>query len=150
MQVEGHEKHYLCIDLQDTNNSIVMVPQVSLQDIGLREAISNIDLVREIMFKAPRSLDDHYRTRQANIRERIEDGGIRQLIQGLRDLCWREYSDRLTNTDRKLRKRLQTRLQREISIAHDIPKATARKKLATIIEKAMLVHADKSGVDVDD
>jgi RNA polymerase-interacting CarD/CdnL/TRCF family regulator len=148
--IDGRENHYLCIDLQDTANSRVMVPINLLDDAGLREAIGNIGLVREIMFNEPRKLDDHYRTRQANIRERIDEGGIRQLVQGLRDLCWREHYDRLTNTDKKLRSRLQKRLQRELSVAHNLSKSAAREWVNQIIDEAMQMHTQNLGSELDD
>jgi RNA polymerase-interacting CarD/CdnL/TRCF family regulator len=147
--VEGREHRYLCVDLKDANNSKVMIPEDSLKESGLREAIGNINLVHEIMFNEPRELDDHYRTRQANIRQRIEQGGIRQLIQGVRDLCWREYSDRLTNTDKRLREHLLKRLQREVIVAHEMSKTAAKQHINGIINAALETHAQKQGLALD-
>lgn len=127
-----------------------MVPVDYLDKRGVREAISSFKLVREVMMQTPRDLDDHYRTRQANIRSRIDEGGVRQLIAGLRDLCWREYSDRLTNTDKKLRMQLQKRLRREIAVGEDITRTRAGIKLKEIIQEAMLYHEEDLGIEIDD
>ena len=147
--VEGREHRYLCIDLKDANNSKVMIPEDALKKSGLREAISSIKLVREIMFKEPRELDDDYRTRQANIRKRIESGGIRQLIQGVRDLCWREYCNYLTNTDKRLRERLLKRLQQEVTVAHEMSTLAVKQHISSIIDAALETHARTQGLALD-
>jgi CarD family transcriptional regulator len=146
---DGEDREYVCIDLRDDNNSTVMVPVEELDDSGLREAIDSLELVREVMFDTPRELHDHYRTRQANIKDRIDKGGPRELIQGLRDLCWREHKDRLTNTDKRLRMKLRKRLQHEIALDHEYTKATIRRKIKKIIREAMEHHADELGVEVE-
>lgn len=150
MSIEGSQKKYLCIELQDNANSRVLVPFSHLDERGVREAISSFEKVRNEMFKTPRDLDDHYRTRQANIRERIDEGGVRELIRGLRDLSWREYSDRLTNTDKKLRSNLQNRLQREIAVGEIITPANAGMRIQKIINEAMLAHEAELGIELDD
>lgn len=143
-------KKYLCIQLKDNSNSRVFVPYSHLDDRGVREAISSFEKVRKEMFKTPRDLDDHYRTRQANIKERIDESGVTELIRGLRDLCWREYSDRLTNTDKKLRNKLQKRLRREIAVGEEMTPATAGVRIQKIINEAMLKHDEELGIELDD
>lgn len=144
--IEGDEKRYLCVDIKDTNNSKVMIPENTVKASGLREAIGSIKLVREIMFNKPRELDDHYRVRQANIKKRIEEGGIRQLIQGIRDLSWREHYDRLTNTDKRLLARLIKKLQREVTVAHEMPKASVKTRILNIINSALETHTQRQGL----
>lgn len=127
-----------------------MVPFSHLDERGVREAISSFERVRKEMFQTPRDLDDHYRTRQANIKDRIDEGGVRELIRGLRDLCWREYSDRLTNTDKKLRSKLQKRLRREIAVGEDMTPATAGQRIQKIINEAMVAHEEELGIEIID
>lgn len=139
--VEGSETDYLCIELIDEAHSTVMIPMDSVQKRGLREASGSFELVREVMFKEPHELADDHRSRKANIRSRIDEGGLRQIIQELRDLYWREYSAHLTNTDKKLRASLNQRLLQELAVTYKLSKLRIRERLNQIIDAAMQDHA---------
>lgn len=140
-QLGGSEKHYLCVELRDSHNTEVMLPINDLEKIGLRKAFCDFDMVRALMFEPPRVLDDDYRTRQSNIQKRIDEDGVEQLVQGIRDLYWYEHCDKLTSTDKKLRTHLQKRLARELSVIHEFTRAKTKERLNQIIEQAMTKHA---------
>lgn len=139
--IDGRKTHYLCIELKDTANSQVMTPIKTMEERGLREADGTFALIREVMLKQPRELDADHRTRQADIRSRISEGGLRHIIQGLRDLYWREFTEHLTNTDKRLRMALDKKLQQEMAVTNNISKAVAKQRISQIIQAAMETHA---------
>ena len=125
-----------------------MIPVETLDD-GFREALNDIEIVRDVMMQAPNELDNNFRTRQANVLKRIKTGGVRQKIRVLRDLCWREHIAKLTQTDMRIRNRVQKRIQREIKVAHNITSVEAKQMLKHIIQDAMLTHENNITTSVN-
>lgn len=146
IQRDGGIVQYLCIELSDAVNSIVMIPYESLEEIGLRRSILDFKLVKEVLNNEPEELDDHYRTRQSNIQQKIKRGRALYLLQALRDLTWRERHLRLTGADERLRNSIRDRLVAELSLDPSITLKEAQVKLTQIMQRAMKHHDEKMGI----
>lgn len=108
----------------------------------MRLALDDIDLVSEIMDNEPMVLEEHHRARKAQLEQMIRSNKPKQLIRALRDLAWREHTEHLTNTDRRLMKRIRKKLHRELSVNPKLTLMGARQKINKIISMAIRKHAD--------
>jgi len=140
---EGQERQYFCIRLNDGNQT-VMIPVENVDEEELRPAIDDFSVIEEVMNSLPNELDDNYRTRQAGIKAKLRTRNPRKLAQALRDLCWLEYTHKLTTTDSRLRDRLIKALARELSLKPRITLLAARNRLQRIIEQAMHRHLERA------
>lgn len=125
---------------------MLMIPVDRLDEAGLRPVTVDDDLIQEIMNNPPEELNDNHRARQSTIETHIKTGKPKLLIRALRDLSWRERTDRLTNADKKLMDRIRKRLIKELSLNSADNRSATRYNLQKIIEEAMDNHAATMGV----
>lgn len=136
---DGVPCRYRCIELLDDQGT-VMIPEDQLEQAGLRKAIADARLIRTIMRRSPKTLPDHYRLRQERLKAKIASGDPRQLIQALRDLCWRERHRSLSSTDIALKTRAFRLLAHELALKSALEVDAAQNRLDAIIRKAMQAH----------
>lgn len=138
---DGKEREYFCIKMNDDRRTL-MIPIESIDEDEIRPAMVDLTLVERILNEPPSELADNYRTRQANIREKLRSRNPHKLASALRDLSWQERTHKLTNTDTRLRDQLIKALAREIALKPSISVAQARSHIQHIIEDAMKQHED--------
>jgi RNA polymerase-interacting CarD/CdnL/TRCF family regulator len=136
---DGKKRRYHCVELIGDRGT-VMIPEEHIADAGLRIAIADVDLIRNVMYALPDELPNDYRIRQSCIREKIASGDPRQLVQALRDLCWRERHKRLNATDTELKTRAFLLITYELAVKSALEVDAARRRLNGIIRKAMQAH----------
>lgn len=141
IQYDDETRQYLCMDMRDDANSVVMIPYDRLEDVDLRPVTIDMEMVRELMLEEPTELHDHYRTRQSRIEDRIKGGEPNSLVTALRDLCWREHVDRLTKVDKQILKRIRKRLTKELALSASCKVGTMRHHLRQAIQEAMEAHS---------
>ncbi len=121
----------------------VMIP-VEMADEDIRPAISNMDVIEEVFSQPPAELSDDYRARQAKIQKKITTRDPREMAQALRDLTWREYTDKLTAVEQKMKSRLMKMLSREMAVMR--PNMTVEKAINQLTQ---MLHDMVQGQDLD-
>lgn len=122
----GKTREYHIVELVG-NRGEVMIPVESADDMDIRPAIENFDVIEEIFSKAPIELSDDYRARQAKIEKEIKTRQPEAMAQALRDLAWREHTDKLTTVELKMKSKLMKMLSREMAVIRpnmNVEKAT--------------------------
>jgi len=146
MTYEGKKREYFCIQMNDDRRTL-MIPVENIDEEELRPAITDMSVIEEVFYNEPAELDDNYRTRQANIRQKLKTRSPRKLAQALRDLVWLERTHKLTNTDTRLRDNVIQRLSRELALHPSMTVATARQKLEAMVNSAITEHLDEEETD---
>ncbi|MGJ3237410.1 MAG: CarD family transcriptional regulator [Anaerolineae bacterium] len=141
MTYDGKQREYFCIQMND-NRQTLMIPVENMDEDEIRPAITDMSVIEEVFHNEPAELDDNYRTRQANIRQKLKTRSPRKLAQALRDLVWLERTHKLTNTDTRLRDNLIQRLSRELALHPSMTVANARQKLEAMVNAAITDHLD--------
>lgn len=137
--VEGEEKRYVCIELVGDGGT-AMIPISYLDDAGIREANTDLELVETIMGKVPNELQDDYRKRQSEIERKLKNGNFRKMVQALRDLAYRERVNKLSQGDMRLKDRLLTKIVHELSLNPRYKIASLKEKVQRITILAMDTH----------
>ena len=143
MTFAGKTRRYYCIELLDGQGQ-VMIPEDAVDEADIRTDIVEADFIRRIMNNEPLDLSNNYRTRQANIQKKVASGSPRQVIQALRDLCWRERERSLTITDSRLKTRAMRLVAQELALHLKLDLDTATQRLNEIIRQAMHTHQEVS------
>lgn len=115
MTIAGTKRTYHIVELVGDRGQ-VMIPIDTIEDMDIRPAIKNIDLIQEVFSKTPEELSDDYRARQAVIDKKIKTRDPRQMAQALRDLAWREHTNKLTAVEQKMKTKLVKMLSREMAV----------------------------------
>jgi RNA polymerase-interacting CarD/CdnL/TRCF family regulator len=111
----GKTRKYHIVELVG-NRGEVMIPLDSVADMDIRPAIKNMDIIEETFSQSPVELSDDYRTRQAKIEKQIKTRQPESMAEALRDLAWREHTDKLTSVELKMKSKLMKMLSREIAV----------------------------------
>lgn len=143
----GETNEYLCIELVGDRGT-VMVKSDFLDEIDMRTEITTVDLVETVMNATPNDLSTDHRTRQNNLKQKIDSGKPRQIIQALRDLCWHELKrdGGLSDSDSKLRKRAHRLISQELALKPTRNMNSAAYALDKIIHNAMQHHQEAAAV----
>lgn len=141
MVYDGKKREYFCVQMNDDKRTL-MIPVENIDEDELRPAMTDMALIEEVLYNEPAELDDNYRTRQAEIRQKLKTRNPRKLAQALRDLVWLERTHKLTNTDTRLRDKVIQALSRELALKPSLSVAVARRKLETLVHSAITDHLD--------
>lgn len=126
MTLYGSTRSYHIVELVGGRGE-VMIPKETVDDMDIRPALANMDVIEEVFAKAPTELSDDYRARQAKIQKKITNREPKEMAQALRDLAWREHTDKLTAVEQKMKSRLMKMLSREMAVMRpnmNVEKAT--------------------------
>jgi RNA polymerase-interacting CarD/CdnL/TRCF family regulator len=139
MERQGEKRSYLCIQMLE-NAGTLLIPEDQLESQMLRPALTNTDLIKEVLFMQPEELTDHHRFRQVEIEKKLSNHDPRLIVQVLRDLCWRQQTSELTSTDKRLQKSALSSLLQELVMSPAYNLGKAEQKLESLIAQAMLYH----------
>jgi RNA polymerase-interacting CarD/CdnL/TRCF family regulator len=139
---DGEDKDYCCIELVD-NRGMLMIPQANMSGSEMRHAMTDPEVIRDVMSHEPEALDDDYKQRQSGIEVKINSHDPTLVAQALRDLRWRELTDKLTMTDLRLKDAAFDMLWRELSLTIE----SAKPRLNDILDHAMQLHLDNAGLE---
>lgn len=141
IEFDGKERVYNVIQLLGDRGE-VLIPVTVMDDMDdIRMAMQNMDLIKNVFSEAPSELSEDYRERQAKIYKMIDTRNPGQLAQALRDLAWREYTDKLTGVEQKMKSRLMKMLSREMALVRpsmDVDVATSR--LTAMLQEMIETH----------
>lgn len=136
---EGQVRRYFCVEMVGDAGTL-MIPEQSLEEDDMRPALRDMKLIKKILFKQPEELEDNHRSRQLLIEQKLDSREPRQIVQVLRDLCWRQCTGTLTTTDTRLRRKALTALLEELVLSPSFSLTQAQEKLDALIERAMAHH----------
>ncbi len=135
----GTERHYYSIEIAG-DAGMLYIPQDSVDDSRLRYALDDTSLIKTVMENDPQELADNHQVRRTNIEKKIKSSNPRDVIQALRDLTWRERTDKLTGTDKNLRDNALERLVNELTLSTSMTVEKVHTRINHIIDEAMSNH----------
>ena len=139
MTYDGNQRQYYCIRLLASHGE-VMLPIDNLEANEIRTEIIEEDFVKRVMNITPEILANDYKVRQANIRRQLTSGMPAEIVQALRDLCWRERYRPLTSADSELKLKALRLVKEELALKLWIDIEDAASRLNDIITDAMISH----------
>jgi RNA polymerase-interacting CarD/CdnL/TRCF family regulator len=139
---DGQTREYFCIELSG-DRGLLMVPRENVNEDEMRPALTDTDVIAAVLQKPPQELGNDHRVRQNTIRAKIKTRDPRQLAQALRDLCWREHTDKLTYTDSQLKDQVQRLLTQELALNPSLTPDAVRNRLNQMVKAAIAQHAEQ-------
>jgi RNA polymerase-interacting CarD/CdnL/TRCF family regulator len=136
---EGQKRTYVCIELT-SNQGTLMIQEEKFDGGDVRPAITDTQFIIRIFKEYPQALQDDHRVRQNEVKDMMKSHDPRKLAEALRDLCWREATDKLTFTDTQMRDKLARQLAQEMSLAPNATYEEARNWLLETLNEAIQEH----------
>ncbi|MCY3864949.1 MAG: hypothetical protein OXG68_05855 [Chloroflexi bacterium] len=115
MTYMGKLRNYHIVELVGDRGE-VMIPVEVATDMNIRPAIEDLSVIEEVFAMPPLELSDDYRSRQATIQKQIQTREPEAMAMALRDLFWREQTDKLTSVELKMKSSLMKMLSHEIAV----------------------------------
>lgn len=115
LKFKGKTRNYHIVELVGDRGE-VMIPVEFATDMNIRPAISDLSIIEEVFAAPPSVLSDDYRSRQASIQKQIQTREPEAMATALRDLFWRERTDKLTSVEMKMKSSLMKMLSHEIAV----------------------------------
>ena len=115
LSFQGKMRNYHIVELVGDRGE-VMIPVEAASDMNIRPAIEDLSIIEKVFALPPAQLSDDYRTRQATIQKQIQTREPDAMAMALRDLFWREQTDKLTSVELKMKSSLMKMLSHEIAV----------------------------------
>ena len=115
MTFMGKLRNYHIVELVGDRGE-VMIPVEAAIDMNIRPAIEDLSVIEMVFAEPPLQLSDDYRSRQASIQKQIQTREPEAMAMALRDLFWREQTDKLTSVELKMKSNLMKMLSHEIAV----------------------------------
>ena len=115
MTFMGKLRNYHIVELVGDRGE-VMIPVEAAIDMNIRPAIQDLSIIEEVFAAPPSQLSDDYRSRQATIQKQIQTREPDAMATALRDLFWREQTDKLTSVEIKMKSSIMKMLSHEIAV----------------------------------
>ncbi len=115
MTFMGKLRNYHIVELVGDRGE-VMIPVEAAIDMNIRPAIEDLSIIEEVFAAPPSQLSDDYRSRQATIQKQIQTREPDAMATALRDLFWREQTDKLTSVEIKMKSSIMKMLSHEIAV----------------------------------
>ena len=135
LKMRGETRAYHIVELVGERGE-VMIPVDQASNMNIRPAIEDLSIFEEVFALPPVQLADDYRARQAKIQKQIQTREPDAMAKALRDLYWREQSEKLTAVETKLKSQLIKMLSHEIAvICADLTVEQATSQLTGMLVK---------------
>ena len=115
MTFMGKIRNYHIVELVGDRGE-VMIPVEAAIDMNIRPAIQDLTIIEKVFAEPPSVLSDDYRSRQASIQKQIQTREPDAMAMALRDLFWREQTDKLTSVELKMKSSIMKMLSHEIAV----------------------------------
>jgi len=112
---QGKARNYHIVELVGDRGE-VMIPVEVATNMNIRPAITDLSIIEEAFSKPPAPMSSDYRSRQAKIQKQIQDRKPDAMAKALRDLYWREQTQKLTSVEMKIKSNLIKMLSHEIAV----------------------------------
>jgi CarD family transcriptional regulator len=130
------EREYYAIQLIGDPDTVVMVPLEREEEAGLRMPIPEEELksVWRVLRADPRELPSNYKRRCSLLEEKLNEGGLKEMAEVVRDLSARRESEqRLTVRGKRLFEEAMQRLVSEVAGAEGSDFRTAESEIAVAL-----------------
>ena len=127
--IAGYERYYV-IDMFEKQLT-VRVPVRKVDELGIRKVMSSeiLDRVLNTLRDIPDPLPEEYKTRQSEVRKRLQAGQPLETAAVVRDLFWHGQLDHLTKTDVVLLDQGRNLLAVEMALASDSDIAVVHQRI---------------------
>lgn len=134
----GEVTDYLVISLTESKG-ILMTPLERAEEIGLRKVVKkgNRPALWKLFAGRPRKLPQDHRRRKAQIRERLVEGGFKEIGRLMRDLAWREVQSGFNSYDRRIFRRAKGLLAQELAASEGIETEEAMERVESVLERRL-------------
>jgi CarD family transcriptional regulator len=132
----GNARRYYSISLLSQPKTVLMVPVKTAQEIGLRMPLRQSDLSQVwcVLKDDPEVLPTDHEQRYELLRDRMRDGDALHIAAALRDMAWREETERrLTKQGKQLYEESLMLLAGEVAIAQDGNLAAAEAQIVATL-----------------
>ena len=140
----GNARRYYSISLLSQPKTVLMVPVKAAQEIGLRSPLgqSELALVWGVLKDDPETLPTDHEQRYEVLKDRLRDGNALHIAAALRDMAWREETERrLTKQGKELYEESLTLLAGEVAIAQDGDLAAAEAQIVKTLRESVTTEA---------
>ena len=140
----GSARRYYSISLLSQPKTLLMVPVKAAQKVGLRPPLqqSELDQVWGVLGQHPETLPADHEQRYELLRDRLREGNALQIAAALRDMAWREETERrLTKQGKQLYDESLMLLAGEIAIVQDSDVSAAEAQIVEILRKHIAADA---------
>jgi RNA polymerase-interacting CarD/CdnL/TRCF family regulator len=117
-----------------------MVPVKAAQEIGLRPPLQLSDLSRVwgVLREDPETLPTDHEQRYELLKDRMRDGNTLHIAAALRDMAWREETERrLTKQGKQLYEESLMLLAGEVAIVQDSDMASAEAQIVETLRESV-------------
>ena len=136
----GSARRYYSICLLSQPKTVVMVPVKSAQEIGLRPPLQRSELARvwRVLEDEPEALPTDHEQRYELLKDRLREGDTLHIAAALRDMAWREETERrLTKQGKQIYEDSLTLLAGELAIVQDSDLAAAEAQIVETLRKSV-------------
>jgi CarD family transcriptional regulator len=136
----GNAREYYSISLLGQPKTVLMVPVQHAQEIGLRPPLQRSDLARvwNVLKGVPETLPTDHEQRYELIKDRLRDGNALHIAAALRDMAWREETERrLTKQGQQLYEESLMLLAGEVAIVQDSNLASAEAQIVETLRESV-------------
>jgi CarD family transcriptional regulator len=140
----GSARRYYSISLLGQPKTVLMVPVKTAQKIGLRPPLQRSDLAQVwgVLKDDPETLPTDHEQRYELLKERLRDGNALRIAAALRDMAWREETERrLTKQGKQLYEESLMLLAGEVAIVQDSDLASAEAQIVETLRKSVETEA---------
>jgi len=140
----GSARRYYSISLLGQPKTLLMVPVKAAQEIGLRPPLQRSDLARVwgVLREDPEALPTDHEQRYELLKDRLRDGNALQIAAALRDMAWREETERrLTKQGKQLYEESLMLLAGEVAIVQDSDLASAEAQIVETLRESVETEA---------
>lgn len=121
------------------------IPVRKVDDNKIRKTMSKSKMKRvfEILRQIPGKLPDHFKARRKKVEDLINSGYPMKIAEAVRELTWREKSDRLNKIDTRLLSQGRGMLIEEIALVTDSETLEVQEKVDNALARA--IEAKRNG-----
>jgi CarD family transcriptional regulator len=137
---DGEKRRYYRIDLLGHPGTKVMIPESTVQEIGLRHAMSRSKLkkVWRVLRDDPQKLPKNHKDRYAVIEEKLHTGDTCEVAEAVRDMAWRRKQEgKLTTRGKRIYEEAIMLLAGEIAAVQDIEMEEAEGQVRAKLQERM-------------
>lgn len=140
---------YYVIEFDDKRLTM-RIPVRKVDELKIRGVMSKEKLsqVLTTLCSMPQKLPSHFKARRLEVEALIQSGYPNKIAQAVRELTWREQSDRLNKIDTKLLSQGREMLIREIALVTGKDQNKARERIEHALAQAIAIKAQQQPVEV--
>ena len=140
----GSARRYYSISLLSQPKTVLMVPVKAAEEIGLRPPLKRADLDRvwDVLKDDPETLPTDHEQRYELLKDRLRGGDTLHTAAALRDMAWREETERrMTKQGKQIYEETLALLAGEVAIVQDSDLASAEAQIVKTLRASVTDEA---------